>query len=149
VCVCGVCDLFVDLFQDDLRCLFSPHQVNLSKVCRSVQSEMRDLCEVGVNKHTDQTSINGGVQKIPTQVSLYKCHTTEESLRRLRSGRYCQVQSNHSDQVGKLLLVLLPPHQRVCVVGHLLDLYVDLKLGFPSLHQRSIATCLFLTPHTG
>ena len=24
-----------------------------------------------------------------------------------------------------------PPHQRVCVVGHLLDLHVGLKLGFP------------------
>jgi hypothetical protein len=28
VCVCGVCVLFVDVFQDDLRCLFNPHQVN-------------------------------------------------------------------------------------------------------------------------
>jgi hypothetical protein len=27
--------------------------------------------------------------------------------------------------------MLLPPHQRVCVVGHLLDLHVRLKLGFP------------------
>jgi uncharacterized protein YqhQ len=27
--------------------------------------------------------------------------------------------------------MLLPPHQRVCVIGHLLDLHVRLKLGFP------------------
>jgi hypothetical protein len=59
VCVCGVCVLFVDLFQDDLRCLFSTHQVN-----------------------------HGGVQKAPAQVSLYKSHTTEEPLRRRRSVRY-------------------------------------------------------------
>ena len=101
MCVC-VCVLFVDLFQDDLRCLFIPHQVN-----------------------------HGGVQKAPVQVSLYKSHTTEEPLRRRRSGRYCQVLSNHSDQVGKLLLILLPTYQRVCVVGHLLDLHVRLKLGLP------------------
>ena len=48
VCVVCVCVLFVDLFQDDLRYLFSPHQVN-----------------------------HGGVQKTPAQVSLYKSHTTE------------------------------------------------------------------------
>ena len=102
VCVCGVCVLFVHLFQDDLRCLFSPHQVN-----------------------------HGGVQKPPVQVSLYKSHTTEEPLRIRRSGRYYQVLSRHSGQVGKLLLMLLPPHQRVCVVGHLLDVHVRLKLGFP------------------
>ena len=36
------CVLLLDLFQDDLRCLFSPHQVN-----------------------------HGGVQKAPVQVSLY------------------------------------------------------------------------------
>ena len=64
VCVC-VCHLFY-LFQDDLRCLFSPHKVN-----------------------------HGGVQKPPPQVSLYKSHTTEESLRRRRSCRYCQVLSSH------------------------------------------------------
>ncbi len=44
----GVCVLFVDLFQDDLRWLFRPHQVN-----------------------------HGGVQKTPRQVCLYKSHTTE------------------------------------------------------------------------
>jgi hypothetical protein len=102
VCVWCVCVLFVHLFQDDLRCLFNPHQVN-----------------------------HGGVQKPPVQVSLYKSHTTEESLRRRRSDRYCQVLSSHSGQVWKLWLMLLPPHQRVCVVGHLLDLHVRLKLGFP------------------
>ena len=89
MCVWCVCVLFVHLLEDDLRCLFSPHQVN-----------------------------HGGVQKPPVQVSLYKSHTTEEPLRRRRSGRYCQVLSNHSGQVGKLF-------------GHLLDLHVRLKLGFP------------------
>ncbi len=53
---------------------------------------------------------------------------SEEPPRRRRSGRYCQVLSSHSEQVWKLLLMLL--HQRVCVVGHLLDLHVRLKLGF-------------------
>ncbi len=65
MCVCGVYVLFVHLLEDDLRCLFSPHQVN-----------------------------HGGVQKPPAQVSLYKSHTTEEPLRRRRSGRYCQVLSS-------------------------------------------------------
>ena len=68
MCVVCVCVLLVDLFQHDLRCLFSPHQVN-----------------------------HGVVQKPPVQVSLYKSHTTEEHLRRLRSGRYRQVLSSHSD----------------------------------------------------
>jgi hypothetical protein len=95
-----VCVLFVHLLEDDLRYLFIPHQVN-----------------------------HGGVQKAPARVSLYKSHTTEEPLRRHRSVRYCQVLSIHSDQVGKLLMILLPTHQRVCVVGHLLDLHVRLKLG--------------------
>ncbi len=45
-----------------LRCLISPHQVN-----------------------------HDGVQNASTQVSLYKSHTTEESLRRHKSGRYSQV----------------------------------------------------------
>jgi hypothetical protein len=63
-------------------------------------------------------------------VQLGKSHT-EESLRRHRSGRYCQVLSSHSGQVRKLLLVLLPPHQRVCVVGHLLHFHLDLRLDFP------------------
>jgi hypothetical protein len=45
--------------------------------------------------------------------------------------RYCQALSSHSGQVGKLLLMMFPPHQRVYVVGHLLDLHVRLKLGFP------------------
>jgi hypothetical protein len=102
VCVWCVCVLFVHLLEDDERCLFSPHQVN-----------------------------HGGVQKPATQVSLYKSHTTEEPLRRRRSGRYCQVLYSHSGQVGKLFLMLFPPHQRVRVVGHLLDLHVLLKVVFP------------------
>ena len=61
--------------------------------------------------------------------------TTEEPLRRHKSVWYCQVLSNHSGQVGKLLFILLPPHQnthqRVCVVGHLLDLNVS---GHGTLH---------------
>jgi hypothetical protein len=51
VCVWCVCVRFVHLFQDDLRCLVSPHQVN-----------------------------HGGVQKPPAEVSLYKSHTTEHTL---------------------------------------------------------------------
>jgi hypothetical protein len=102
VCVWCVCVLFVHLFQDDLRCLLRPHQVN-----------------------------HGGVQKPPPEVSLYKSHTTEEPLRRVRSGRYCQVLSSHSGQVRKLFLMVLPPHQRVCVVSHPLDFHVPLKLVFP------------------
>jgi hypothetical protein len=31
------------------------------------------------------------------------------SVSERRSGRFCQVLSGHSDQVGKLLLMLLPP----------------------------------------
>ena len=122
VCVC-VCVLFVDLFQDDLMCLFSPHQVN-----------------------------HGGVQKAPAQVILHQSHTTEESLWRLRRCRYCQVLSRQSGQVRKLLLTLLSPHQRVCVVGHLLDLHVDLKLGFPFEGGRvkiRVATCPCRTRFAG
>ncbi len=59
VCLC-VCVLVLDLFQDDLWCLFSPHQVN-----------------------------HDGVQNAPSQVILYKSHTTEESVKRRRSCRYC------------------------------------------------------------
>ena len=62
MCVWCMCVLFVYLLEDDLRFLFSPHQVN-----------------------------HGGVQKPPAQVSLYKSHTTEEPLGRHRSDRYCQV----------------------------------------------------------
>jgi hypothetical protein len=70
--------IFVDLFQDDLRCLFRPHKVN-----------------------------HGGVQKSPVQVSLYKSHTTEEPLRGRRSDRYCQVLSTPSGQVGKKLKIVV------------------------------------------
>jgi hypothetical protein len=115
VCFC-LSVLFLDFFQDDLRCLFSPHQVN-----------------------------HGGVQKAPAQVSLYKSHTTEEFHKRRRSGRYCQVLSSHSGQVRKLLLVLLPPHQRVCVVGHLLHFH-GLKLGFPFERGCSQSMDVVLTP---
>ncbi len=107
MCVWCVCVLFVHLLEDDLRYLFIPHQVN-----------------------------HGGVQKAPPQVSLYKSHTTEESLRRRRSGRYCQVLSRHSDQVGKLLMMMLPPHQRVCVSRWApVGLACTLEAGIP-LRQR-------------
>jgi hypothetical protein len=65
---------------------------------------------------------------------------------------YCQVLSSHSDQVGKLLMMMLPPHLRVCVGGHLLDLYVQLKLGFPSdrdhveIHGCGTHTQEFVSP---
>ena len=120
MCVWCVCVLFVHLFQDDLRFLFIPHQ-----------------------GYPNQVN-HGGVQKAPAQVSLYKSHTTEEPLRRRRSGRYCQVLSSHSGQVGKLLLMMFPPHQRVCVVGHLLDLHVLLKLVFPDSIIRNSLFKTFL-----
>jgi hypothetical protein len=72
-------------------CLFSPHHVN-----------------------------QGDVQKPTPQVTLYEPHTAEESLRRLRSGRNSQVLPDHAGKPRELLHVLLPPHQRVCVKGHLL-----------------------------
>ena len=62
VCVVYVSSVFVDLFQDDLRWLFRPHQVNY-----------------------------GGVQKDPTHVSLYKSHTTEDFLRSADSWVTCTV----------------------------------------------------------
>ncbi len=91
VCVCVWCVLFLHLFQDDLRCLFRPHQVN-----------------------------HGGVQKTPTQVSLYKSHTTEVPLRRNRSDRYCH------------LLTVLSPTGAQRVVEHLLDFNVLLRLTLKS-----------------
>ena len=92
VCVVCVCVLFVYLFQDDLRvdlrCLFSPHQVNPDMVV-SRRILLKSVC----------TS--------PTRLKL--------------SGDSEVVGSIHSGQVGKLLVVLIPPHQR-------LDLHVDLNL---------------------
>jgi hypothetical protein len=67
--------------------------------------------------HTDQVN-HGGVQNPSVQVSLYKSHTTEEFL--------METLLHDTDP-----LVLLPPHQRVCVVGHLLHFHVGLKLRFP------------------
>ena len=81
-------------------CLFSPHHVN-----------------------------QGAVQKPTPQVTLYEPHTAEESLRRRRSGRNRQVLSGHPDQPRELLHVLLPPHERVCVKGHLLHSRVGIQLG--------------------
>jgi hypothetical protein len=72
-------------------CLFSPHHVN------------QDV-----------------VQKPTPQVTRYEPHTAEESLRRRRSVRHRQVLRDHPGQVRELLHVLLPPHQGVCVKGHLL-----------------------------
>jgi hypothetical protein len=65
----------------------------------------------------------GAVQK------RHEPHTTEESLRRHRSGRNSQVLPDHPDQVRELLHVILPPPQRVCVKGHLLYSRVDIQLG--------------------
>ncbi len=83
VCVC-VCPLPSSLSRWVVRCLLNPHKVN-----------------------------HGDVKKSLPQVSLYKSHTTEESLRRRRSGRYNQVLPDNSGEVRK-------PHQTVCVVGYLL-----------------------------
>ncbi len=57
--------------------------------------------------------------KATPQVTLYEPHTAEESLRRRRSARNSQVLPDHPGQERELLHVLLPPHQRVCVKGHL------------------------------
>ncbi len=89
--------------------MFSPHQVN-----------------------------HGGVQKVPAQVSLYTSHTTEEPLKRCRCGRYSQVLSSHSGQVGKLLTLADPVSTtseglcRLAPVG----LECTLEAGLP-LRQRT------------
>jgi len=89
----SVCVSFLLIsFKLSSGCLFSPHHVN-----------------------------QGGVQKATPQVTLYEPHTAEESLRRCRSGRNSQVLSDHPGQARELLHVLLPPHERVCVKGHLLN----------------------------
>jgi len=82
-------------FKLSLGCLFSQHHVN-----------------------------QGDVQKTTPQVSLYKPHTAEKSLRRRRAGRHSQVLPGHAVRAWELLLVLLSPHERVCVVGHLLHSHV-------------------------
>ncbi len=71
----------------------------------------------------------GGVQKATPQVTLYESHTAEESLRRYRSGGNSQVLPGHPGQVRELLHVLLPPHERVCVKGHLMHSRVGIQLG--------------------
>jgi hypothetical protein len=104
VCVCPgecVCVSIQFLsFKLSSGCLFSPHHVN-----------------------------QGVVQKSTPQVTLYEPHTAEESLRRLRSGRNSQVLPGHPGQARELLHVLLPPHERVCVKGHLLHSRVGIQLG--------------------
>jgi hypothetical protein len=57
----------------------------------------------------------GGVQKTTPQVTLYKPDTAKESLRRRRTDRHSQVLTGRAGQAWELLLVLLPPHERVCV----------------------------------
>jgi hypothetical protein len=84
-------DFLLLSFKFILRSLFNPHHIN-----------------------------QVGVQKTTPQVTLYKSDTAKESLRRRRADRDNQVLSVHAGQARELLLVLLPPHERVCVVGHLL-----------------------------
>ena len=90
-----IVDFLLLSFKLTLGCLFSPPHVN-----------------------------QGGVQKTTPQVTLDKTHTAEESLRRRRGGRHSQVLPAHAGQAWELLLVLLQPHERVCVVGHLLHSHV-------------------------
>ena len=99
-CVCVCVSLQLISFKLSSGYLFSPHHVN-----------------------------QGGVQKATPQVTLYEPHTAEESLRRRRSGRNSQVLPGHPGQARELLHVLLPPHQRVCVKGHLLHSRVGIQLG--------------------
>jgi len=78
------------------------------------------------------------------QVILYEPHTVEKSL----SGdvevkvtsRYCLTMAG---QVRDLLHVLLPPHQRVCVKGHLLHSRVGIELG---LHMSTSTSMDVLSP---
>ena len=58
----------------------------------------------------------GGVEKTTPKVTLYKSHTAKESL--AGTTRYWLVVWTKRGN-SELLLVLLPPHERVCVVGHL------------------------------
>ena len=89
VCVVCVCVFFVDVFQDDLRWLFRPHQVN-----------------------------HGDVQKPPTQVSLYKSHTTEQPL-------------------SEVVLTLLPlPPSPVCVSSSRLPIYTSTFFGVWKKNSR-------------
>jgi hypothetical protein len=92
-------------------CLFSPHHVN-----------------------------QGSIQKSTPQVTLYESHTAEESLRRHRSGRNSQMLPGHPVQARELLHVLLPPHERVCVKGHLLHSRVGINHPSSLPHPH--------TPHT-
>ena len=99
LCVClGDCGLPLALFQVDFRVLVYPTS-RQSRWCLSVQ-------------------------KTTPEVTLYKPDTTEESLRRRRAVSHSQVLPGHADQAWELLLVLLPQHERVCVVGHLLHSHV-------------------------
>ena len=101
VCVClGDFRLPLALFQVDYRVLaskFSPPHVN-----------------------------QGGAQKTTPQVTLYKPHTAKESLRKRRVDRHVQVLPGNAGQAWELSLMLLPPHERVCVIGHLLHSHVGI-----------------------
>ena len=92
-----IVDFLLNSLKLSLGCLFSPHHVN-----------------------------QGDVQKVTPQFTLYKPHTAEESLRRRRADRHNRVLSGNAGQVWELLLVLLPPDERVCVVGHLLHAHVGI-----------------------
>ena len=92
-----IVDFLLLSFKLNLGCLFSPPHVN-----------------------------QGGVQKTTPQVTLYKHHTAKESLRRRRADRHSQVLPGNAGQVWELLLMLFPPHERVCVGGHLLHSHVGI-----------------------
>jgi hypothetical protein len=103
--VCVCVSFLLLCFKLSSGCLFIPHHVN-----------------------------QGGVQKVTPQVTLHEPHTAEESLKRRRSGRHSQVLPGHADQARELLHVLFPPHQRVCVKGHLLHSRVGIWLGPEAPH---------------
>jgi hypothetical protein len=109
VCVCVCVSLQLFSFKLSSGYLFNPHHVN-----------------------------QGTVQKPTPEVTLYEPHTAEESLRRRRSGRNRQVLPDHPGQARELLHVLLPPHQRVCVKGHLLHSRVGIQLGLHTVDIDSI-----------
>jgi hypothetical protein len=88
----------------------------------------------------------GGVQKTTPEVTLYKPDTAKESLRRHRAGRHSQVLPDHAGQPWDLLLVLLPPHERFCVVDQ--ELRTILQISHPHPGSSWPFSLLHPLPHS-
>ena len=91
-CVCVCVSFLLLCFKLSSGCLFSQHQ----------------------SMNLDGVHCSEGFRKGGSQVTLYKHHTAEESLRRRRSGRHSQVLPGHAGR-GNSCRWCFPPHQRVCV----------------------------------